>query len=104
MEIMRCVKFIRCPIWLQSMLSNANLVRLKFWPRSKKRSGDEAYEISRGFAANSHSTSTAAPPPNLTRLAHNTASYAGYTGRRLEVQDWVEKKVQLGRHVKFNKE
>ena len=21
---MRCVKFIRCPIWLQSMLSNAN--------------------------------------------------------------------------------
>ena len=24
MEIMRCVKFIRCPIWLHSMLSNAN--------------------------------------------------------------------------------
>ena len=26
MEIMRCVKFIRCPIWFQSMLSNANLI------------------------------------------------------------------------------
>ena len=24
MEIMRCVKFIRCPIWLHSTLSNAN--------------------------------------------------------------------------------
>ena len=24
MEIMRCVKFIRCPIWLHSMLSNGN--------------------------------------------------------------------------------
>ena len=24
MEIIRCVKFIRCPIWLHSMLSNAN--------------------------------------------------------------------------------
>ena len=24
---MRCVKFIRCPIWLQSMLSNANRKR-----------------------------------------------------------------------------
>ena len=24
MEIMGCVKFIRCPIWLHSMLSNAN--------------------------------------------------------------------------------
>ena len=25
MKIMRCVKFITCPIWLQLMLSNANL-------------------------------------------------------------------------------
>ena len=47
-------------------------------PRSKKRSGDEAFGISRFFAtcggspANSHSTGTAAPPPNLTRLVHNT--------------------------------
>ena len=54
-------------------------------PQSKKRSGDEAFGISHGFAtcggstANSHSTGTAAPPPNLTRLVHNTASYAGYT-------------------------
>ena len=24
MEMMSCVKFIRCPIWLHSMLSNAN--------------------------------------------------------------------------------
>ena len=53
-------------------------------PRSKKRSGDEAFGLSRGIslplmAANSHSTGTAAPPPNLTRLVHNTASYAGYT-------------------------
>ena len=47
-------------------------------PRSKKRSGDEAFEISCGSAANSHSTGTAAPPPNLPCLVHNTASYAGY--------------------------
>ena len=53
--------------------------------RSKKRRGDEAFGISRGKAArggstaNSHSTGTAAPPSNLTRLVHNTASYAGYT-------------------------
>ena len=47
-------------------------------PRSKKRSGDEAFEISRGSAANSYSTGTAAPPPNLLRLVHNTTSYAGY--------------------------
>ena len=39
-------------------------------PRSKIRSGDEAFD--------SHSTGKAAPPPNLTRLVHNTASYAGY--------------------------
>ena len=35
MEIMRCVKFIRCPIWLHSMLSNANLLEnywLVTWP------------------------------------------------------------------------
>ena len=46
-------------------------------PRSKKkRSGDEAFEvrISGGSAANSHSTCTAVPPPNLPRLVHNTAS------------------------------
>ena len=29
MKIMRCVKFIRCPIWLHSMLSNANLLEVK---------------------------------------------------------------------------
>ena len=29
MKIMRCVKFTRCPIWLHSMLSNAN--RIKWW-------------------------------------------------------------------------
>ena len=60
------------------------IVWLKFRRRSrdpKKGSGDEG--ISRGFAArggsaaNSHSTGTAAPPPNLPRLVHNTASYAG---------------------------
>ena len=59
---------------------------IKVWRRSrdpKKGSGDEAFSISRGFAArggsaaNSHSTGTAAPPPNLPRLVHNTASYAG---------------------------
>ena len=27
MKIMRCVKFIRCPIWLHSMLYNANLFK-----------------------------------------------------------------------------
>ena len=26
---MRCVKFIRCPIWLQSMLSNANPIGIR---------------------------------------------------------------------------
>ena len=35
-------------------------------PRSKKRSGDEAFVF------------LAAPPPNLPRPVHNTASYAGY--------------------------
>ena len=47
--------------------------RLKFWQRSrvpKKWSRDEAV-ISLDFI-------TTAPPPNLTRLVHNTASYAGY--------------------------
>ena len=39
-------------------------------PRSRKRSGDEAF-----LAA---SSLVEAPPPNLTRLVHNTASYAGY--------------------------
>ena len=29
-------------------------------------------------AVKSHSTITTAPPPNLTRLLHNTTSYAGY--------------------------
>ena len=62
--------------------------RLKFWRRSrvpKKGTGDEAVEIPRGFAARDgsavkpHSTIllTTAPPPKLTRLIHNTASYAG---------------------------
>ena len=31
-----------------------------------------------GIAPKSHLTGTAAEPPNLTRLVHNTASYAGY--------------------------
>ena len=42
-------------------------------PRCKKGVGMRG-----SFAANSHSTGTAAPLPNLTRLVHNTASYAGY--------------------------
>ena len=44
--------------------------------------------ISRGFAARDGSTVksnldyiTTAPPPNLTRLLHSTASYAGYNFR-----------------------
>ena len=45
-------------------------------PRSKKRSGDEAFEV---FLA--ASPLVAAPPPNLPRLVHNTASYAGYVVR-----------------------
>ena len=51
-------------------------------PRSKKKEWGRGV-ISRGFAArggsaaNSHSTGTAAPPPNLPRLVHDTASYAG---------------------------
>ena len=44
-------------------------------PRSKKRSGDEAFGISRGIS----SPLVAAPPPNLTRLVQNTTSYAGFT-------------------------
>ena len=58
--------------------------------------------ISRGFAARDGSTVksnldyiTTAPPPNLTRLLHNTASYAGYDGdwqRRLQKRhlNWVK--------------
>ena len=55
--------------------------RLKFWRRSrvpKKGSRDEAVEISRGFPARDGSDYiTTAPLPNLTRLLHNNASYAG---------------------------
>ena len=57
---------------------------LKFWRQSrvpKKGSRDEAG----GFAARDGSAGqialdyiTTAPPPNLTRLLHNTTSYAGY--------------------------
>ena len=50
--------------------------RLKFWRRSrvpKKGSRDEAVEV---FLA--ASPLVTAPPPNLTRLLHNTAGYAGY--------------------------
>ena len=61
-------------------------VRLKFWPRSrvpKKGSRDEAVEILRRSWRLRHQISldyiTMAPPPNLTRLLHNTASYAGYS-------------------------
>ena len=49
--------------------------RLKFWRRSsvpKKGSRDEAVVF---LAASPLET---APPPSLTRLLHNTASYAGY--------------------------
>ena len=57
--------------------------RLKFWRRSrvpKKGSKDEAVEI---LAVSPLVTApldyiTTAPPPNLTRVLHNTASYAGY--------------------------
>ena len=56
--------------------------RLKLWQRSrvpKKGSRDEAVGISRGFAAQiSLDYITTVRPPNLTRLLHNTASYAGY--------------------------
>ena len=47
------------------------------------KSHEISHGISRGFAvrgdsaAKSHSTGTAAPRPNLTRLVHYTASYAG---------------------------
>ena len=33
MKIMRCVKFIRCPIWLHSMLSNVNQPYAERHPR-----------------------------------------------------------------------
>ena len=50
--------------------------RLKFWWRSrvpKKRNRDEAVDAA--------SPLVKAPPSNLTRLLHNTASYAGYADR-----------------------
>ena len=49
--------------------------RLKFWRRSRvpeKGSRDEAVEFL------SASPLVTAPPSNLTRLLHNSASYAGY--------------------------
>ena len=62
--------------------------RLEFWRWSrvpKKGSRDEAVGISRGFAARdgparqiSLDYITTAPPLSLSRLLHNTASYAGY--------------------------
>ena len=59
--------------------------RLKFWRRNrvpKKGSRDEAV-----FLATSPLVT--APPSNLTRLLHNTASYAGYNhGPDSERYDW----------------
>ena len=56
-------------------------------PRSKKGSGDEAFEF------------LAVPPPNLTRLVHNTASYAGYSLKRSlpfrEHKIWCRKNVHI---------
>ena len=57
------------------------IVWLKFWRRSrdpKKKEWGRGVSARGGSAANSHSTGTAAPLPNLPRLVHNTASYAGY--------------------------
>ena len=58
------------PFWLACISDDNALISLRSWryyvikvlaaePRSKKRSGDEVFEIPTG---------TAAPPPNLTRL------------------------------------
>ena len=72
---------------LQVSLWLADLIGISWGDKSGRHSknhGSLAGGISRGFAArggsaaNSHSTGTAAPPPNLPRLVHNTASYAGY--------------------------
>ena len=43
MEIMRCVKFIRCPIWLHSMLSSANQspTRLEIYSKWRPRRSRE---------------------------------------------------------------
>ena len=62
------------------------IVWLKFWRRGrdpKKGVGTRrlkflaASPLVAALPPDSHSTGTAAPPPNLTRLVHNTASYAG---------------------------
>ena len=56
-----------CPYHCDSGIVSAPAARLIFAAelRSKKGGGDDAY-FSR------------ASPPNLSRLVHNTASYAGY--------------------------
>ena len=56
--------------------------RLKFWRRSrvpKKGSRDEAVFLAARSTISESEYMTTAPQPNLTRLLHNTASYAGYT-------------------------
>ena len=63
--------------------------RLKFWRRScvpKKGSRDEAVEIFPKKGSRDDYMTTA-PPPNLTPLLHNTASYTGeYISSQLKFQ------------------
>ena len=63
-------KFPSLRSWRHCVIKVLAAIQKKEWGRG----------ISLGFAPHgkTHSTGTAAPPPNLTRLVHNTASYAGY--------------------------
>ena len=72
--------------WAERFVACAagGIVWLKFWRRShdpKKGAGTRRYFSSLAASplvgAKSHSTGTAAPPPNLTRLVQNTTSYTG---------------------------
>ena len=50
--------------------------RLKFWRRSRvPKEGSSSWRLRRQISLDYITT---APPPNLTRLLHTTASYAGY--------------------------
>ena len=56
MEIMRCVKSIRCPIWLHSMLSNANPISQSLdltWQRGcEEKPGDGFFCVPKIFVWN----------------------------------------------------
>ena len=85
-ELRRCVRRFLCPIGNRHLLESFSLrswryrvgARLKFWRRSRvPEKGVGTIRSWRLHRQISLDYITTAPSPNLTRLLHNTASYAG---------------------------